>query len=38
MYEAYTKFENFKKMESVSILECIVEFKQLNKKFINLKK
>lgn len=37
MYEAYTKFKNFKKTEAISMLDYIVEFEQLNKKCTNLK-
>ena len=37
MYEAYTKFDSFKKTEVMSTLNYIVEFKQLNKKCTNLK-
>ena len=34
---AYRKFETFKKTETMSMLDYIVEFKQLNKKCTNLK-
>jgi len=37
MYEAYTKFENLRKTEAMSMLDYIVEFEQLNKKCTNLK-
>ena len=37
MYDAYMKFSNFKKTESMSMLDYVVEFEQLNKKCINLK-
>ena len=35
MYEAYTQFETFKKIEAMPMFDYIVEFEQLNKKCMN---
>ena len=37
MYEMYTKFESFKKIEVMSMLDYIIPFEQLKKKCTNLK-